>query len=273
VNALVDVDTDREVAVSLTTIGTGAPPPPTAPAVRRAGLATIPPSPREVDYPAIRAAHSASSLASGSDAAAFRSAGAGVEPPPPFPYANLVAKPVESVILRRGSARRFARTSIAWMELDAVLGAAVRSVPADVAIAGDPYLIVNAVEGLESGAYVYRRGERALARLRGGDFRRDAGYLALGQDLAADAAVGVFWLVDLRPVLARHGDRGYRAAQLLAAIEGGKAYLAAYALGLGATGLTVFDDDVTAFFSPDAAGKSVMFLVAIGRPAPRATAR
>ena len=49
----------------------------------------------------------------------------------------------------------------------------------------------------------------------------------------------------------------------------GKAYLAAYALRLGATGLTFFDDDVTAFFSPHAAGKSVMFLNALGPGARR----
>ena len=70
-------------------------------------------------------------------------------------------------------------------------------------------------------------------------------------------------------MLAHFGNRGYRAAQLEAAIEGGKAYLAAYALGIGATGLTFFDDDVTRFFSPHAAAKSVMFLVACGLPAAR----
>ena len=47
-------------------------------------------------------------------------------------------------------------------------------------------------------------------------------------------------------------------------------YLAAYALGLGATGLTFFDDEVTRFFSPHAQGKSVMFLIALGNPARRA---
>ncbi|MBI2911819.1 MAG: hypothetical protein HYY05_06725, partial [Chloroflexi bacterium] len=57
-----------------------------------------------------------------------------------------------------------------------------------------------------------------------------------------------------------------RAAQLEAAIMGGKLYLAAYALGLGATGLTFYDDDVTNFFSPRAAGMSVMFLIALGHP-------
>jgi nitroreductase len=44
-------------------------------------------------------------------------------------------------------------------------------------------------------------------------------------------------------------------------------YLAAYAQGLGATGLTFYDDAVTEFFSPHASEKSVMFLVAIGKRA------
>ena len=67
--------------------------------------------------------------------------------------------------------------------------------------------------------------------------------------------------------LERFGNRGYRAAQLEAAIMGGKFYLAAYAQRLGATGLTFFDDDVTEFFSPHAAGKSVMFLIGVGKSA------
>jgi len=83
-------------------------------------------------------------------------------------------------------------------------------------------------------------------------------------DLAADAAVNVYWLVDLEPVLARYGNRGYRAVQLEAAIQAGKVYLACYALRLGATGLTFLDDDVSHFFSPHAAGKSVLFLMALG---------
>jgi len=81
--------------------------------------------------------------------------------------------------------------------------------------------------------------------------------------------VNIFCLADLPPIVERFGNRGYRAAQLEAAIIGGKCYLAGYGQQLGATGLTFFDDDVTAFFSPHAAGKSVMFLTAIGKPAKR----
>ena len=93
--------------------------------------------------------------------------------------------------------------------------------------------------------------------------------LGLGQEQPADASVNLYYLIDLRPLVDRFGDRGYRAVQLEGGILGGKAYLAAYALGFGATGLTFFDDDVTDFFSPHATGKSVMFLTAIGRPARR----
>jgi nitroreductase len=63
------------------------------------------------------------------------------------------------------------------------------------------------------------------------------------------------------------GNRGYRAAQLEAGIAAGRLYLAAYAQGLAATGLTFYDDAITDFFSPHAAGKSVLFLLALGKRA------
>ena len=133
----------------------------------------------------------------------------------------------------------------------------------------DLYLIVHAVDGLPPGAYVLRREDRMLELLKEGEFRRDAGYLGLGQAIPADCSVNVYFLTDLEHVLDRFGNRGYRAAQIEAAIMGGKLYLAAYAQRLGASGLTFFDDDVVEFFSPHAAGKSVMFLIALGRSAKR----
>ena len=74
---------------------------------------------------------------------------------------------------------------------------------------------------------------------------------------------------NLNPILERFGNRGYRLAQLDASITAGKIYLAAYAQRLGASGLTFYDDQVSGFFSPHAAGKSVMFLVALGKRARR----
>ena len=103
------------------------------------------------------------------------------------------------------------------------------------------------------------------SELRAGEFRQEGGYLCLEQALGADASVVVFFLADLERTLARYGDRGYRAVNLAAGLLGGRLYLAAYALGLGASGLTFYDDDVVRFFSPHAAGKDAIFVTALGR--------
>jgi SagB-type dehydrogenase family enzyme len=282
-NRLLDLDTEREVTLGLASLGRGGTPPPPAPPAPSLGLETVPVSSREIDYPAIRRAHAATSLTTPKKVAAWRGtlpprpstpvAGAAVPLAPALPQGH---EPIEKVILRRGSSRSFARDPIPFDVLSAILRSATRGIPGDCFAPGvtlapgaaltDPYLIVHAVDRLAPGAYVLDRTRDSLALLRGGSFRREARHLGLDQELPGDAAACVFWLSDLRPVLERFGNRGYRAAQLEAAIEGGKTYLAAFALGVGATGLTFFDDDVTRFFSPHAAGKSVMFLMAFGHP-------
>jgi len=128
---------------------------------------------------------------------------------------------------------------------------------------------VNNVQGLAAGAYVYHGEKKLLELLKPGDFREKAGYLGLEQQIPLDAAVDVFFLADLKKILQRFGNRGYRAVQLEAGIIGGKLYLGAYAQRLGASGLTFYDDDVVSFFSPHARGKSAIFLVALGQSAAR----
>jgi SagB-type dehydrogenase family enzyme len=282
VNRLLDLDPQREVAFSLVPLGHPAALPAQSPAtIAPLGLETVPLSRREIDYPLMREMHAASSLYSSEEVARWRG-GTPLSPfpPPAGPVVHLESQsdaeiprdPIEQVILRRGSSRRFARTPITLAQLSTMLDRATRGIPADFI---DPvgsqlnhlYLIIHAVEGVEPGAYVFHRGRGVLESLKPGDFRSQAGYLGLQQALPADAAVDVFFLADLRPILQRYGNRGYRAVQLEAGIVGGKLYLAAYAQHLGATGLTFFDDDVTAFFSPHAEGKSAIFLVALGHSA------
>jgi SagB-type dehydrogenase family enzyme len=181
---------------------------------------------------------------------------------------------IDEVILRRGSTRQFAPESISFAQLSTILDRATRGVHADFlphreSSLNELYLIVNAVDDLPSGSYLYRSAAHSLELLKQGDFRSDAGYLGLGQEIPADCSVNVYFLADLSRALERYGNRGYRAAQLEASIMGGKLYLAAYAQRLGASGLTFFDDDVTEFFSPHAAGKSVMFLIALGKSSKR----
>jgi SagB-type dehydrogenase family enzyme len=177
---------------------------------------------------------------------------------------------LEEVIQRRGSTRQFAREPISFTELSTILDRTTRGIVTDVYSPQDPpvndlYLIINAVEDLSPGTYLFHREESALELLKEGEFRHDAGHLGLGQAIPADASANIYLLADLNILLERYGNRGYRLAQLDASVTGGKIYLAAYALGLGASGLTFFDDDVTEFFSPQSEGLSVMFLVAVGK--------
>ena len=179
---------------------------------------------------------------------------------------GIASAPLGEAILERGSTRRFAREPITVDQLSALLAAATTAMPADFGGGlTEPYLIVNAVDGLTPGAYHYSRETNELELLQEGEFRAEAGHLCFEQALGADASAVVFFLADLESALEKFGNRGYRAAQLEAGVMGGNVYIAAHSLGLGATGMTFFDDAVTAFFSPHAAGKSLMFLVGLGR--------
>jgi len=307
VNRLLDVDSQREVAFSLVALGhdsglsaRSGPPSQSAPQVLAdlspLGVETVPLSRDEIDYPLMREMHAASSLHSAEEVAVWQGNAAPGDtetlpaeigctgttnlPPPagpiiqltPLSDAEMPRDPIEQVILRRGSSRQFARTPISLTQLSTMLDRATRGIPADFlnpfgSQLNHLYLIVHAVEGLESGAYVFHRDRKVLECLKRGNFRDEAGYLGLEQQLPADAAVDIFFMADLRPIFDRFGNRGYRAVQLEAGILGGKLYLAAYAQRLGATGLTFYDDDVTRFFSPHAEGKSAIFLIAVGKSA------
>jgi SagB-type dehydrogenase family enzyme len=284
VNRLLDLDTRREVSLCLVPIGRTSdstlPRPRAAPVL---GLETIPPSRREVEYPAMLEIHNASSLGYEEEVRLWREqpgarspalAGDAIRPEPLSEEAQ-PKDTIEQVILRRGSTRTFDKTaSITRAQLFTTLDRATRGLPADFfeppgAQLNDLYLIVHSVQDLKPGAYFIRRDSSTLELLKEGEFRAQAYHLGLEQQLPADASVDIFFLADLERIIERYGNRGYRAVQLEAGAIGGRMYLAVYAQHLGATGLTFFDDDVIEFFSPHAKGKSAIFLLAIGKPLKR----
>lgn len=282
-NALLDLDTNREVAFSIAALGHTNSEAAALPEIPALNLPTVPYSAKEVDYAAMRKMNEASSFDSAAEVTAWRGKTPSSEMPPakdttiallPLNDSRLPADTIEQVIARRGSTRQFSRDPITLAQLSTMLDRATRGIPADFldpfgSHLNDIYLIVNNVVGLAAGAYVYHWEERFLELLKRGEFREKAGYLGLEQQIPAAAAVDVFFLADLTKILERYGNRGYRAVQLEAGILGGKLYLAAYAQKLGCSGLTFYDDDVVSFFSPHARGKSAIFLVALGRSALR----
>ncbi len=79
----------------------------------------------------------------------------------------------------------------------------------------------------------------------------------------------VFLMADRGLVTDTCGQRGYRASVLEAGILGGRLYLAAYGLLVGATGSTFHDDEVSEFFSPHGRGTHPMLAIGIGKDASR----
>ena len=279
VNALLDLNTRKEVSLSMIALGHTASKPPSRAVVDPLGLPLVPYSKEEVDYPAMRQMHEASILTAKDELKTWRRNGLDLPSPAPkgklidlpsHPDAALPPDTIEQVIQRRGSTRKFARESITLLQLSTLLERATRGIPADFLHPfgkqlNDLYLIVNSVAGLAAGTYFFQREKKQLELLKEGDFRERAGYLGLEQELPADASVDIFFLADLYKITAAFGNRGYRATQLEAGMLGGKLYLAAYAQKLGASGLTFYDDEVVNFFAPHSKGKSAIFLVACGR--------
>jgi SagB-type dehydrogenase family enzyme len=287
VNDLIAVDGEREAAVALIAIGRSGDRAPEAPTIGPLDLPTEPISPREIDFPLIREMHHASSLDSGDDASVWRATPLRRTLPPPsgpttplqpLDAATIPHESIVEVIQRRRSNRHYVTTkALSLADFSAVLDRATRGTAIDALDPAapalyDPYLIVNNVEGLTPGTYVHHVDRGEIELLAAGDARADAVRLAYGQGYAGDAHVNVYAMTDLAPVLAHYGNRGYRLAQLDAAIFAGRLQLAAHALGLGAVGSTSLDDEVTALFSPHGAGKSFMFVAVFGhRRRPSAT--
>ena len=285
VNRLIDVSPDREASLCLVPIGTGHGVQTAAPPLDALAL-DVPVNhglESEIGYQEIIRTHAASCLTTKEEVLAWRSIGESKVPSNPPVAAlpqeqsigrqleaeDLKGAPLGTTILQRGSTRRFARESISYSQFEVILDASTKKLPADflgkdTGSLLEAYIIVNAVQGLTPGAYFFSPIQRRLGLLKQGDFREEAGHLCFEQALGADASAVIYFMAPLDRVLELYGSRGYRAAQLEAGIRVGNVYLCSHSLGLGATGMTFYDDEVTEFLSPHAESKSVMFLVALG---------
>ncbi|MGH7947952.1 MAG: SagB/ThcOx family dehydrogenase [Candidatus Binataceae bacterium] len=278
VDLLIGADGEREGVACIVPLGVGAAPPAEAPTLSRITLETIPLSNEEVVYDDLRKIQAATRLETIDEVRAVASAMVdSSERAASADAARFVSLAPErgaalgETILHRGSTRVFSQQPIPADELATILAASSNHPPADFPRLTDTYVIVNAVEGLKSGAYFYNRTANAFELLKVGNFRAEAGYLCLEQPLGMDCSALIVYMADLERALGALGNRAYRDVHLEAGIHGGRAYLAAYALGRGATGLTFYDDDTSKFFAPHAAGKSPILMVAIGVPRSRAT--
>jgi SagB-type dehydrogenase family enzyme len=228
VSRLVAADTVHEFPVALLTLGDG------APAIRAQGEAAVGAvDVAPMEFPLVtQAQHAGDSDVLGEPWPAG-AASSGASP---------ASRDLDDVILQRGSTRLMDPAATVSREVfDFALAASLRgtNVPHFVA--------VHAVEGLEPGLYRWPDLDRPLRR---GNLREELLRACWDQDLGRDAAFVVMAAIDIDHL----DDRGYREAQLDAGLVEGRLHLAAYALGIGASGMTFLDSEIAGLLGEPLAG-------------------
>jgi SagB-type dehydrogenase family enzyme len=163
------------------------------------------------------------------------------------------------------------RQSMSLTQLSAILTGTAQPLSADFADRHfiQLYLYAHRVFGLQPGIYRFWPDRTELEQLKGGDQRVAAAGLSLGQDLAGNACVAFSMIGDLDFAARTYGDRGYRYVHFEAGAIGHRLYLAAEALGLGATGIGAFyDDEVHRYLKLAPKQGQVVYHFAIGYPIP-----
>jgi len=223
-------------------------------------------------YPWIDAIHATTKL---SDCAR----GISVAEPTPTGCGEIKLPPPASSTRAFGEVARLRRSALDFLggtqsmsltQLSAILALASRPLSAD--FAGTPfvqlYLYAHRVEGLNPGVYRHWPESAELEQIKNGDQRVAAAGLSLGQKLAGNACVAFSMIAALERAVRAHGDCGYRYVHFEAGAIGHRLYLAAEALGLGATGIGAFYDEEVHRYLNVAPQQQVVYHFAIGYPVP-----
>jgi SagB-type dehydrogenase family enzyme len=153
-----------------------------------------------------------------------------------------VSDDLDSVILRRGSTRLMDPTAtVSREDFEFSMAASIRGSTVQ------HFVAVHGVDGLDPGLYRWPDLEHPVRRQ---PLRNEMLLVGWDANLVRDAAFVEMGIVDLEML----DDRGYREAQLDSGIVEGRLHLAAYALGMGASGMTFLDSEIEELIGQPPAG-------------------
>lgn len=235
---LVGADGVHEFPVALVSLGAG------EPAIRASGEASIGAHDAStVEFPLVTLAQNAGGLNRLCEP--WPTPAPLTAPPPP-------SEDLDSAIQLHRSTRvldptgSVARDAFEWSVAAAVCGVDLSC-----------FVAVHAVEGVEPGLYRWPDLDRPV---RPGLLRDEMFRVCWDQELGRDAAYVVITSIDLA---ALDDERSYREAQLAAGIVDGRLHLAAYALGIGASGMTFLDSEIEGLLGEPLGG---LLITCAGRP-------
>ena len=129
----------------------------------------------------------------------------------------------------------------------------------------ETYLVVNRVEGIDTGVYHYFPPENSLEQLRKGDYSRAIAHAALDQKMAATAAVVFAWTAVIERCRWKYRQRAFRYIYLDAGHIGENVALAAEGLGLGSCAIgAIYDDEVNELVGADGEEETAVYLTTVG---------
>jgi SagB-type dehydrogenase family enzyme len=132
------------------------------------------------------------------------------------------------------------------------------------------YVAVTAVDGLEAGIYHYAVDRHGLELRHTGDVVTTLSAATSDPATCARAAVTIILAGVFGRGHFKYGERAYRFALLEAGHICQNVLLTATALGLGAVPIGGFvDDEVNALLDVDGVDEAVVYMAAVGQPAPR----
>jgi SagB-type dehydrogenase family enzyme len=180
-----------------------------------------------------------------------------------------------AAILLRRSARLFRRDPVQREQFERTLAAGLAPLRDGAERPGSSHGFLDAgllrtwvsihrVEGIEPGLYGCDPVTGQLFPRRQGDFSRNCCHIALGQDIALDAAFSIFHTARVDEAVERYGERGYRYLGLDAGHLGERLVLAAGREEIGACGIGgYFDDEVNALFEMER-DEAVVYMTCFG---------
>jgi SagB-type dehydrogenase family enzyme len=152
----------------------------------------------------------------------------------PLPRLEERSVPLEAVWQRRSATHAFATRELSLVEASAVFQSAT-PYPDDTLVASHCtlYALVNHVQGLERGVYLYHPDSHSLELTRAGDQRAALSRTLGGPTQNAFAvSLGLFAVGNVRDGLERGGDRWYRVLNMDAGVVVARLYRASSGLGL-----------------------------------------
>jgi SagB-type dehydrogenase family enzyme len=188
---------------------------------------------------------------------------------------SMKSKELFRSIKERRSVREFNQNPISLLDFSNILYYSTSSVNSEFSNADgekqsffDFYIIINNVKDIPKGIYKYSHEENSLVVIKLGDFRFDATFISMEQEVVGNSCFAVLLIADFDEIKIL-GDRAYRIIHIESGIIGQNIYLAATALGHGCTGIGAFyDDKIDEFLELSGTNQKVIYELTVGSAKP-----